>query len=715
MAPPTKRQKTSENSSRKRDIAQNQENHELSHEKSSTKPPTDPRTLFVRLLHPDTTTEDLTNHFSQSYPLKHAVAVIDTDTKLCKGFGFVTFADAEDASAALKELNGSELVGKKIKIEHAQARSRGDDAEPGASKVSKPQASEEERVLPPKIIIRNLPWSVDTKEKLTKMFLPFGKIKEAILPKMIGGQLRGFGIVLLRGRNNAEKAIQSLNGKDLDGRTLAVDWAADKETWAKEKARIAQEEADNNPEGNDDVDDEADEHIGDKIMADGSDEDDDDDINGLPDLQDDDMDDDVDDESQDEDIDAKPKPDRTDTTIFIRNLPFTCTDDDLSDHFAEFGIVRYARIVYDPATEKPRGTGFVCFVEQNDAITCVKEAPKSNLNSKEAYQSQSVLQDYANDPSGRYTMDGRVLIISRAVKKEEADKLTQDGVNFRNHRDKDKRKLYLLQEGKIPSNSPLYAKLSPSEIKMRDASAKQRKTLVEGNPSLHLSLTRLAVRNIPKFMTSRELKALARQGVVEFSKDVKEERRERLSKEELARGGDEMREAERLRKVRGRGLVKQAKIVFESNEGSKIPEAEGAGRSRGYGFIEYYTHRSALMGLRWLNAHEVKAPASKDGKPAKVEADDKKKRLVVEFALENVNVVKRRQERQDTWRAGKKAADDAARAASKGKGKGGKKVATNTDDDASKDKSKSDEKLAKRQQIIQKKRMARRFKKKDRA
>ena len=55
----------------------------------------------------------------------------------------------------------------------------------------------------------------------------------------------------------------------------------------------------------------------------------------------------------------------------------------------------------------------------------------------------------------------------------------------------------------------------------------------------------------------------------------------------------------------GKGVVKQAKVVFETKEGSKIAEADGAGRSRGYGFIEYHTHRSALMGLRWLNGREV--------------------------------------------------------------------------------------------------------------
>src|SRR5204862_462420 len=92
------------------------------------------------------------------------------------------------------------------------------------------------------------------------------------------------------------------------------------------------------------------------------------------------------------------------------------------------------------------------------------------------------------------------------------------------------------------------------------------------------------------------------------------------------------------RKEQGRGIVKQAKIVFEGREGSKVSEKSGAGRSRGYGFIEYVTHRSALMALRWLNGHAVKPTGGEPG--------DKTKRLIVEFAIENAQVVSRRRERE---------------------------------------------------------------------
>jgi nucleolar protein 4 len=333
------------------------------------------------------------------------------------------------------------------------------------------------------------------------------------------------------------------------------------------------------------------------------------------------------------------------------------------------------------------------------------------------------LQDEASDPSGKYTMEGRVLIVTKAVKKDEADKLRDEGVEKRNARDRDKRRLYLLNEGRISSKSPLFAKLSVSDIAMRDASAKQRKKFVETNPSLHLSLTRLSVRNIPRALTSKDLKSLARKAIVGFAEDVKNDRRQKLSKEETARGGEDMKLADRERRLKGKGVVRQAKIVVESKEGTKIQEADGAGRSRGYGFIEYYTHRNALMGLRWLNGHQVDYKATSIAKKnAPAAEEDRKRRLIVEFALENVNVVTRRTERQQKMPRGSRrdteqeADEDMHENNARGRGvkrkrpgpsRGGENAGDMQDDKSVDERNK----LAKRSRIISKKRMARKAKK----
>ncbi|KAJ9626544.1 RNA recognition motif-containing protein [Taxawa tesnikishii (nom. ined.)] len=402
------------------------------------------------------------------------------------------------------------------------------------------------------------------------------------------------------------------------------------------------------------------------------------------------------DEDEDDDFAEKNKTEDKSSTLFVRNLPFSCTDEDLEDHFTQFGSVRYARIVIDHATERPRGTGFVCFYKKEDAEECLKgaprqQAPKPADKGPKGQVTHSILQNEDNDPSGKYTLESRVLQVAPAVNKSEATRLREEGVAYRNHRDRDKRRLYLLSEGTIPSNSPQYEKLSPSERTMREASMKQRKNLIESNPSLHLSLTRLSVRNIPRSVTSKDLKQLAREAVVGFATDVKAGKRQRLSKEELARGGEEMQEAEKDRRSRAKGLVKQAKIVFEGREGSKVDEKSGAGRSRGYGFIEYYTHRNALMGLRWLNGHAIDYSAiEKAGKGKKLTQEviqDRKKRLIVEFAIENAQVVGRRKEREGKAKeravTGDAGHNDARTASGKGSAGQKRKRGGGGDDEAS--------------------------------
>ncbi|ROT38810.1 RNA recognition domain-containing protein [Sodiomyces alkalinus F11] len=626
------------------------------------------RSLFVRSLPHDVTSEDLANFFSEHFPVKHATVVVDSSTKASRGFGFVTLTDPEDALEAKKKLNDEIWNGRRIVIDFAESRHRnehGGAAKKDTSSSAVPPAKSKSRAIEdawksPKLIIRNLPWSVNTPEKLTALFQSYGKIKFADLP-MKQGRLRGFGFITIRGQKNAENAISGVNGKVIDGRTLAVDWAVDKEEWDQQQdgdgakpskeANPPQEKtpektqktpasaaAGSAPEDDDeqlraDLENFMQNHM--VNLEEEKDDSDKEDEAGPDSSSDEDDEEDMEDESDgsesegDDEDGGKSRANDNDkhknSTVFIRNLPFTTTDEQLKDHFLKFGPVRYARVVKDRATDRPAGTGFVCFVDEEHSKACVKNSPRPQANPLIA--KRSVLQDEDGDPTGKYTLEGRILQVAQAVTKDDAERLASTAGSKR--RANDKRRLFLLEEGQLDTRSPLYQILSQAEIKMRDQSRTQRKKLVERNPSLHISLTRLAVRNVPFNLTSKDLKQLARQACVGFAKDVREGLREPLSKEEKARSLAETKEAEHQRKLKRKGIVSQAKIVFESKDGSKVSESAG-GKSRGYGFIEYSSHRWALMGLRWLNGHELQNDQGK------------KQRLIVEFAIENAQVVARR-------------------------------------------------------------------------
>ncbi|OAA55581.1 Nucleotide-binding, alpha-beta plait [Niveomyces insectorum RCEF 264] len=598
------------------------------------------RSIFVRSLPSTATSEKLTDFFSEHFPVKHATVVTDPKTKTSRGYGFVTFTDADDAAEAKAKLDNQIFDGRRLRLDIAEPRHRKTaanasakstaDAVAAADKKQKREAELAEVRKAPKLIVRNLPWSVKTSADLEKLFRMYGKVKFADLPNA-KGKLSGFGFVTLRGKKNAENAILGVNGKVVDGRTLAVDYAVDKSEWEalqqiekadgpveeengkkkavknekknekkekkeenetkgeeknkpngktvtkKEKtAEELQAEEDlrafmeNNMDNLEEEDDSGEEDEEDKDEDDAEEEEDDDDDEDETNNEDDDDDDDEinsrdEKEKVDEEAAAKAKKalvTDNNSTLFVRNLPFGTTDAELKAHFSKFGPLRYARIVMDRTTDRPAGG---C-----QGLPARRPAAPSHGRSGQ-------------------------------------------------------RRLYLLAEGTVTPASPLYALLPPAERQLRAASDAQRKTLVKNNPALHVSLTRLAVRNLPRHVDSKALKELARKAVVGFATDVKAGRRAPLSKEEIARGGQLDREAEHLRRSKGKGVV---------------DEASGAGRSRGYGFIEYWSHRWALTGLRWLNGHAV---PSDNG--------SKTHRLIVEFAIENANVVARRKTNEERSRA----------------------------------------------------------------
>lgn len=66
------------------------------------------------------------------------------------------------------------------------------------------------------------------------------------------------------------------------------------------------------------------------------------------------------------------------STVYIANLPWRTTEDELVALFSEFGVVQDARVIQDPATGRSRGYGFV----ELDSVDCVERAV-STLNGRD--------------------------------------------------------------------------------------------------------------------------------------------------------------------------------------------------------------------------------------------------------------------------------------------------------------------------------------------
>jgi len=81
--------------------------------------------LFVGGLAWATTEETLRSHFESCGEVVEAKVITDRETGRSRGFGFVTFAEAEQAQAAIEELSDSELDGRTIRVDSANERSGG--------------------------------------------------------------------------------------------------------------------------------------------------------------------------------------------------------------------------------------------------------------------------------------------------------------------------------------------------------------------------------------------------------------------------------------------------------------------------------------------------------------------------------------------------------------------------------------------------------------
>src|SRR6266699_3951720 len=78
--------------------------------------------LYVGNLSFQTSSEDLRAHFAQASNVESASVVEDRMTGRSRGFGFVEMATAEEAAAAIEQLNGKEFAGRNLTVNEARPR-----------------------------------------------------------------------------------------------------------------------------------------------------------------------------------------------------------------------------------------------------------------------------------------------------------------------------------------------------------------------------------------------------------------------------------------------------------------------------------------------------------------------------------------------------------------------------------------------------------------
>ncbi|EFP10158.1 hypothetical protein CRE_24556 [Caenorhabditis remanei] len=176
----------------------------------------DPRTLFVGNLDPAITDEFLATLFNQIGAVTKAKIIFDCFQGLNDPFAFVEFSDHNQASQALQSMNGRQLLEREMRVNWAVEPNQPGDR-------NKPETSRHFHVF-----VGDLSAEIDS-TKLREAFLPFGEVSEAkIIRDNATNKAKGYGFVSYPRREDAERAIEQMNGQWLGRRTIRTNWATRK-------------------------------------------------------------------------------------------------------------------------------------------------------------------------------------------------------------------------------------------------------------------------------------------------------------------------------------------------------------------------------------------------------------------------------------------------------------------------------------------------------
>ncbi|XP_073326538.1 polyadenylate-binding protein 1-like isoform X1 [Pagrus major] len=173
--------------------------------------------VYIKNFGEDYNDEKLKEVFS-AFGRTLSVRVMKDERGRSRGFGFVNYANHEDAQKAVDEMNGKEINGKMVYVGRAQKRLE----RQGELKRKFDQIKQDriQRYQGVNLYVKNLDDSIDD-ERLRKEFAPYGTITSAKV-MTDGSQSKGFGFVCFSSPEEATKAVTEMNGRIVATKPLYV-------------------------------------------------------------------------------------------------------------------------------------------------------------------------------------------------------------------------------------------------------------------------------------------------------------------------------------------------------------------------------------------------------------------------------------------------------------------------------------------------------------
>ena len=273
--------------------------------------------IFIKNLHKDIDNKTLYDTFS-AFGAILSCKVAEDENGERRGFGMVHYETAEGAQQAIEKVNGMLLNDQKVFVG------------PFKSRKERFEEYEEKARHFTNVFVKNLDESID-EEGFAKMFEEFGPITSKKLmmkdPEEEGKPAttnKGFGFVAFENAEDAGKAVEAMNGKEIGGKALYCGRAQKR----SERAALLRREYHKR-----------------RLEMQNK-------VKGV--------------------------------NLYVKNLDESINDDALRQAFTEFGTITSAKVMTNDKGESA-GFGFVCFSAEEEATRAVTEMNNKILVSKPLY------------------------------------------------------------------------------------------------------------------------------------------------------------------------------------------------------------------------------------------------------------------------------------------------------------------------------------------
>jgi RNA recognition motif-containing protein len=183
--------------------------------------------VYVWNLSYDVSWQDLKDHMRKAGNVDQATILTGNDGSTSIGCGIVVYQSTRDAERAIRELQESDLKGRPMRLREDKVASTGSRSDrggrggQGGGHGGGRGYSDEPASKGTQLYVGNL--SYDTTWGVLKdHFNQAGEVVRADVKSSENGRSKGFGIVRFARPKDAEAAISTLSGVELDGRALEV-------------------------------------------------------------------------------------------------------------------------------------------------------------------------------------------------------------------------------------------------------------------------------------------------------------------------------------------------------------------------------------------------------------------------------------------------------------------------------------------------------------